>query len=89
MSKGDEWRGELKVGDLIDACDLTKVWYSSTIIDKEIRSFNDKDVIFLRIGFRIYDENGNKIDLNRNKFFGWSESFDEWLPAYNPRVQKY
>jgi hypothetical protein len=37
MSEGDEWRKELKVGDLIDAYDTTKVWYSSTIIDKEIK----------------------------------------------------
>lgn len=73
----------------MDACDLTKAWYSSTIVDKEVRTYGDKDVLFLKVGFRKYDERGTKTDLYSKKFFGWSESFDEWLPAYSPRIQMF
>lgn len=34
MSIGDDWRLCLEPGDLIDAFDTTKVWYSSTIVEK-------------------------------------------------------
>ena len=30
-SEGDEWRLNIKPGDLIDAFDSTKIWYASTV----------------------------------------------------------
>ena len=37
----------------------------------------------------MFHPEGNKEDDNHRKFFGWSEKFDEWIPAYSPRIQKY
>ena len=34
MSKDEEWRQELNVGDIIDAHDGAKMWYASTVISK-------------------------------------------------------
>jgi len=41
----------------------------------------------VNLGFRIYHPQGNKYDeLDNRPFFGWSERFDEWMPAYSPRI---
>ena len=90
MSEDDEWRCVLQAGDLIDGFDSTKFWYSSTIVAKETRHEDDKDVPYLKVGFRVYEEEGNKEDQeNGLKYYGWSDKFDEWIPAFNPRIQKY
>jgi hypothetical protein len=39
-----------------------------------------------KIGFRTFDPEGNKEDNEGNRYFGWSETFDEWIPAYSPRL---
>ena len=49
----------------------------------------NREVLFLKVGFRVYHPEGNKEDDYKNKFFGWSERFDEWIAAFNPRIQKY
>jgi hypothetical protein len=41
VSEGDEWRSELKKGDIVDGYDNTKVWYTSTIIETEVRLIDD------------------------------------------------
>ncbi len=43
-SKEDEWRTELKKGDLIDAFDSTKIWYGATIQDTEVRKEDDREI---------------------------------------------
>ena len=90
-SEGDEWRADLKSGDTVDTFDSTKIWYGSTIMDRQIKidENSGKEYLVLKIGFRLYHPEGNKEDNNKEKFFGWSESFDEWLPAYSPRIQKF
>jgi len=40
----------------------------------------------LKIGFRNYDERGNKQDNVNRQFFGWSENFDETIPNYSSRI---
>ena len=40
-SKGDAWRLLLKPGDIVDAYDTTKVWYSSTVLEKEVREMEE------------------------------------------------
>ncbi len=37
MSEDYDWRLELKVGDLLDVCDTTNVWYTSTVLQRKIR----------------------------------------------------
>ena len=46
------------------------------------------------IGFRVYtdkippDRKEKKDALGRT-FYGWSENFDEWIPAFSPRIQPF
>ena len=43
----------------------------------------------LQVGYRIYRENGDKVDqINSKQYFGWSQKYDEWLSAHSPRIQK-
>jgi hypothetical protein len=76
----------MNIGDLIDAYDSTKVWYTSIIADREERMEGDNMVLYYKVGFRLYHEEGTKVDNNKRRFFGWSETFDEWISAYNPRI---
>jgi hypothetical protein len=86
----DEWRLKLEVGDIIDAHDGAKVWYASTIIDKTVIQESD-DVFYIKllVGFRIFDESGEKADDKGRRYIGWPAAFDEWINASSPRIQKY
>lgn len=55
---------------------------------KDLDYQHSDDFLVYKIGFRTYNPDGNKEDNNKRKFFGWSESFDEWIPAFSPRIQK-
>ena len=88
-SEGDEWRLELKADDLIDGFDSTKIWYQATVQDRQIRIDEGREVLFIKVGFRVFHPDGNKEDDDNRKYFGWSSRFDEWIPAYNPRIQKF
>lgn len=83
-SKKEEWRSEVKVADLVDAQDAMKIWYASTVVDKKANK--DEGYPEVKIGYRTYHPEGNREDNNREKYFGWSESFDNWLPLYSPRI---
>jgi len=37
----------------------------------------------------MYHPEGGKEDELGRKYFGWSDRFDEWVPAYSLRVQKF
>ena len=90
QSTEDHWRAQLMTGSLVDAFDSTKIWYASTVTGTtERNNENNEPVPFVRIGFRIYHPEGNKEDDEKNRFFGWSERFDEWIPAYSARLQPY
>ena len=39
------------------------------------------------LGYRTYDENGDKRDHDGKKYFGWSSRYDEWISVTSPRVQ--
>ncbi|CDW89068.1 ubiquitin carboxyl-terminal hydrolase family protein [Stylonychia lemnae] len=88
-SSGDEWRASLQKGDLVDGYDSTKKWYQSQVQYRETVKDEDREVHRLRIGFRIYHPEGSKTDDDQRKYFGWSEKFDETIPAYSPRIQKF
>ena len=87
MSADDNWRAELKKGDLIDGFDTTKVWYSSTIMASRFEEEDGKQIPMVKVAFRVFHPDGNREDEETKlKFFGWSEQFDEWMSAYNPRI---
>lgn len=83
-----EWRMNIKKGDIIDVCDTSNVWYNSTVLDVAIPETEDgTEVKQIFVGYRVYDENGDKTDTEGRRFFGWSSRYDEWLSVTNPRVQ--
>lgn len=43
----------------------------------------------ITIGYRVYDENGDKTDNNNMKYNGWSSKFDETLSMSSPRIAMY
>lgn len=52
-------------------------------------NFDDKDILQLCVGFRIYDEHGDQFEYPSNKrFYGWPAKYDEWLVITSPRIQK-
>lgn len=80
-----EWRDKLKVEDRVDTFDTRGNWFLSTVLDTR----EDKPgVRSLYVGFRVYLEDGTKMDLKNRKYEGWTEQHDEWIPAYSIRIQK-
>jgi hypothetical protein len=84
-----QWRFNLDVNDMVD-CPDDNVWYNSTVVERTVQYESDSDpVIELKIGFRYFDPNGPLIDPKTNqKFFGWSNQYDEDMNATNPRLQR-
>ena len=83
----DEWRLNLEEGDIVDSHDGAKVWYASTIIEKlVIQESDDNSYIKLLVGFRIFDESGEKQDDRGRRYIGWPSTFDEWINASSPRI---
>ena len=87
----NQWRIDLKVGDVFDCLDTENVWYKSTAL--EIRNVDQGDGRMAKqvyVGFRIFDdEEGHKVDEDGRKFLGWSSRYDEWRNIYCVTVQKF
>ena len=92
-----DWRLNLKVGDEIDTCDTSHVWYTSTVLEVREQGESDKYYKEIKIGnlflstshplgYRTYNEDGDKVDADGRKFFGWSARYDEWFVVTNPRL---
>lgn len=45
-----EWRENLKANDLVDVCDTTNVWYSSTVLDSRTLNEDGKEIKEVLIG---------------------------------------
>ena len=80
------WRETIKVGSNIDCYDSTGFWYASTVSGIETREVEGADMKMVQIAFRLNHPDGDKTDSQGNKFFGWEEAWDEWLPLYSARV---
>jgi len=94
----------LKPNDEIDACNNSSHWCSATIMDvRESEEENEypvkevlvgnlslKKLVFLlrQIGYRVYDEEGDREDLERGTYFGYPRQYDEWLSISDPRLAK-
>ena len=39
-----------------------------------------------KIALRVMHPEGDKKDGQGNSFYGWDESFDEWMPLYTARL---
>lgn len=85
-TKGWEWRNAIKEGDRIDIFDTLGVWFLGTAMNvRTIYGKNEKEIY---VGYRIYTEDGTKKDNLGRNHEGWSENYDEWIPAYSLRLQK-
>lgn len=87
-SKENDWKLDLKVGDLVDAHDKVKQWYASTIIDVQDIEVSGRKYKNFNVGFRVYLESGSKTDNDGNKYEGWSTKFDEWISQFSPKIAK-
>ena len=89
FSADQEWKGELKPGDEVDAYDKAKSWYASTVLEvKEEKDAEGRTWDMLKIGFRLYRDDAQKLDDEGKKYEGWSAKFDEWVPRWSPKVSK-
>ena len=80
MSEDYEWRLALQPGDLIDVCDTTNVWYTSTVLERKIRQGDrGDDIIEIKIGYRVY---------TGDSYNGWSERYDDWFTVTSPRISQ-
>ena len=79
----DEWRSQLKTGDIVDAMDRCNTWYLSTVIVPEERK--DTQMPMVKVGFRQYASNGDKSD-SMGAFFGFSDKLDEHIGSYTVRI---
>jgi ubiquitin carboxyl-terminal hydrolase 34 len=87
-SWGDEWRWKLCKGSIVDVCDTVGIWYHSTIQDTRTTSGEHWTHIEVLVGYRVYEEGGEKCDHIGN-FRGWSSKFDEWISAGSPRIMPH
>jgi len=83
-----EWRNKLKEGDQIDTIDQDLKWYRGTVLQTKKFQAKNKELLDVRVGFRVYVENGMKEDNKHRKYEGWSELYDEWLLSSSLRIQK-
>lgn len=42
-----------------------------------------------KVAFRVNHPDGDSTDKDGNKYFGWQESFDEWITLFSARIAKY
>ena len=61
-------------------------WYSSTIVEKEHRVDDGTIMPMVKVGFRVYDGDGDKSNEMGN-YFGQSENLDNMIGAWTVRIQ--
>ena len=79
-----EWRGHIKAEDQIDIFDTQGYWFLGTALETR----TENAVREIRVGYRIYSTDGTKKDKTGRLHEGWSEQYDEWIPAYSMRLQR-
>ena len=88
-TKENDFKYGLKVGDKVDALSKTRGWFPSIILGfKDHMEPNGRLWQNALIGFRYFDPNGSRTDQEGNRYFGWSESEDEYIPLWNSRIAK-
>lgn len=88
-SPENDWKLELKVGDEVDSFDKSRIWYSSTVVSmKENETITGRKYMNAEVGFRLYHEEGEKMDAANKKYDGYNLRYDEWISANSPKVVK-
>lgn len=83
------WRAGLKAGDNVDCWDSTGFWYASTIMQIQEREFQGARLEMAYIGYRVMHPDGDKTDDQGNRFFGWEDKYDDWVPLYSACLARY
>ena len=79
----------MTVGDNVDCYDSTKFWYASTILQKKNRHYQGSDIDMVYIAYRVNHPDGDSVDTEGNKYFGWEPEYDDWVPLQSARLSKY
>jgi len=53
------------------------------------REYQGSEIDMIYVAFRVSHPSGDKIDKEGEHFFGWDETFDEWMPRSSARLAKY
>lgn len=89
-TEGWEWRDRIKENDRIDIFDTMGHWFLGTVLKThKIKDAAGIEVPEVYVGYRIYSEDGTKLDNQNRRHEGWSERYDEWIPAYSIRLQRF
>ena len=86
ISQDFDWRETIRAGDEIDYLD-SKSWYRCTIVETSEKQRDNKVYKYIRLGLRIYRDNGKCKDSRGKTYFGWSENFDKDVSVHDPRVR--
>ena len=74
----------MEMGSEIDAL-RSRVWYKSIIAERRVLETGMKQV---RVAFRRYHEEGDRVDSDGNKYSGLGPEEDEIMDIYSVRIQK-
>jgi len=86
LSLDYDWRESLKQGEEIDYLD-SKSWYRCTVMSVIERKLDNEVYKYIKLGLRVYRDNGKCKDNNGRRYFGWSENFDKEVSVHDPRVR--
>ena len=75
----------MQKGDLVDALDQYGQWNTATVIWIDNRTGAESNMYMVRVGFRQYNENGDKEDA-MGRFSGFSEAQDEYIGIHTCRI---
>ena len=91
MALDFDWRFSLKTGDLIDVVEFDGRWHLCTIL--ECHKFPEKSAhpqkypfTKLLVGFRVFNENGNKETNDGKKYFGLEKN--QRINVISSRIRK-
>ncbi len=73
----------------MDILDTQGDWFLGTVLKLREAGKPPNTVKECYVCFRVYMEDGTKLDNRGRKHEGWSEQYDTWLPAYSVRLQRY
>ena len=75
------------MGDRVDAYDKYNTWNTGTIswTDTRVPGAIDCKMPMCRVGFREYQENGDKRD-ELGAYFGYSNAMDEYIGVWSTRI---
>ena len=86
---GKEWRDNLIKNSNCDCLDTAATWLRATVLEIKSQKVENstREIKNVKVGYRFYDVNGEKVDPEGRSFYGWGLKYDEWLNAFSLRVQ--